>query len=329
MNAIVRGWCPSLARPMATGDGLLSRVSPLGGAMTAEQARALATASLRHGNGVLQLTSRAAIQVRGLTAASADRFARDITSVGFTDASRVVRPPLAGDDPGIAPSAAALCDVIERALLGWSPLPKKFAVAVDAGGVLPTGDPGCDVVVRYAGRRWTVVRGHRTRSRASAVGWYAYGGAEAGAFVLGLPFGSVTADDLANLADRIGAGTIRPTPWRAFAITGPAARDAASTPGFIADPDDPRLRVFACPGAPACASASVRARDAAASIAAMRPAYTVHVSGCTKGCAHAGAARVTLVGADGRYDLVRDGRASDTPSLRGLTVAQAIAAVAA
>jgi len=173
------------------------------------------------------------------------------------------------------------------------------------------------------------------RVRASATGWYAYvghGGASSssGAFVLGLPFGSTTAADLASLADRIGAGTIRPTPWRAFAVTGPAACDAAaSTPGFIADPDDPRLRVFACPGAPACASASVPVRDDAARIAALRPAYRVHVSGCTKGCAHAGPTPVALVGEDGYYDLVRDGRTSDVPSLSRLTIAQAIAAIAA
>ncbi len=49
----------------------------------------------------------------------------------------------------------------------------------------------------------------------------------------------------------------------------------------------------------------------------------LHVSGCEKGCAHPGAARVTLVGRDGRYDLVDDGVASDAPTLRNLTLAQA------
>jgi precorrin-3B synthase len=44
----------------------------------------------------------------------------------------------------------------------------------------------------------------------------------------------------------------------------------------------------------------------------------LHVSGCAKGCAHAQAAAVTLVGREGRYDLVLDGRAGDRPILAGL-----------
>jgi precorrin-3B synthase len=46
----------------------------------------------------------------------------------------------------------------------------------------------------------------------------------------------------------------------------------------------------------------------------------LHVSGCAKGCAHPRAVPLTLVGRDGLYDLVRDGAASDSPALRGLTL---------
>ena len=44
----------------------------------------------------------------------------------------------------------------------------------------------------------------------------------------------------------------------------------------------------------------------------------MHVSGCAKGCAHARAAAVTLVGRDGRYDMVLDGRAANEPVLADL-----------
>ena len=330
MTAMVRGWCPSLVRPMATGDGLLARLSPQGGAMTAEQARALAAASLRHGNGVLQVTSRAAIQVRGLSAASTERFACEVTEAGLLDASRVVRPPLIGDDPATASDTGALCTVIERALFDWSPLPKKFGVAVDAGGVLPTGEAGCDVVLRYGAGGWSVARGRRTERSAAPIGWHEYDRGGRGAFVIGLPFGMAKAVALARLADRMGDGAIRTTPWRAFALTGLNARAVGeSSAGFIADPLDPRLNVFACPGAPSCGSAEAATLEPASRVAVLRLPYSVHVSGCTKGCAHPGAAAVTLVGVDGCYALVRDGRASDPPSLRGLSISHAIAAVAA
>jgi precorrin-3B synthase len=44
----------------------------------------------------------------------------------------------------------------------------------------------------------------------------------------------------------------------------------------------------------------------------------VHVSGCAKGCARQEKAPVTLVGRDGRYDLVLSGTAADTPVRTGL-----------
>ena len=39
----------------------------------------------------------------------------------------------------------------------------------------------------------------------------------------------------------------------------------------------------------------------------------VHVSGCPKGCAHPGAAALTIVGIEGRCGLVQTGSARDAP----------------
>jgi precorrin-3B synthase len=135
---------------------------------------------------------------------------------------------------------------------------------------------------------------------------------------------------LAGSADAAGARELRLTPWRAMLIPLPSLAAAqtlsAVLSGFILDPDDRRRRVAACPGAPACAQATTATRDDAAMLAAHLPAgsgVSVHVSGCEKGCAHPHAAPITLVGRNGRYDLVRDGAASAAPALRGLTAAQA------
>ena len=59
MNApsLRRGWCPGARRPMETGDGLLVRVHPPGGALSAAQARALADAAEACGNGLLDVTA--------------------------------------------------------------------------------------------------------------------------------------------------------------------------------------------------------------------------------------------------------------------------------
>ncbi len=170
----------------------------------------------------------------------------------------------------------------------------------------------------------------------SAVGYISYSEAR-GAFGAGLPFGRIEADTLAALArlsERFGDGTLRTTPWRSLLIVGVDAVSAArlgeeiTTLGLIADPMDARLRIFACVGAPACQSASVDARGDASRIAAVLGATgagSIHVSGCAKSCAHRGPASITLVGREGRYDLIRNGAAADRPSLTGLAAEDAIA----
>ena len=164
-----RGWCPSLHEPMRTGDGLLSRVKPPGGRLTAAAARLVARAATLHGNGTVELTSRGNLQVRGLTDASAPRFAAAMVAAGLAcadaDAERrrnVMPTPLAGDDPAVAADAAALAGGIE-AMLAAEPalaaLPGKFGFAVDGGGVLGLAEPA-DVAVRTDGaRHWIVLDG--------------------------------------------------------------------------------------------------------------------------------------------------------------------------
>ena len=62
----VKGWCPGALRPMQSGDGLIVRVRPCCGAFSLEQARGLADLARRLGNGHIDLTRRANLQLRGL-----------------------------------------------------------------------------------------------------------------------------------------------------------------------------------------------------------------------------------------------------------------------
>jgi precorrin-3B synthase len=150
---------------------------------------------------------------------------------------------------------------------------------------------------------------------------------------IGLPFGRISAEHLKVLADNAGhngAREIRLTPWRTIFVPLPsedeARRVANDLPkgAFILDPADPRRRVAACVGAPACRSATTAIREDAARLAALvgEDAF-LHVSGCSKGCAYPRAAPISLIGNNSLYDLVRDGRPSDSPVLRGLTLDEA------
>jgi precorrin-3B synthase len=151
------------------------------------------------------------------------------------------------------------------------------------------------------------------------------------------PFGSWHADQLhhvADLAERFAEAELRLTPWRAILIPAIASgavghvKSECQRTGLITDMSDPRRHIAACAGAPACGSASVETRDIAAALAPLlRRGDTLHVSGCAKSCASSSAASVTLVGHDGGFDLVRKGKAGDTPSLFGLSPEEARVAV--
>ena len=140
-------------------------------------------------------------------------------------------------------------------------------------------------------------------------------GLTASGWLCALAFGQCGADTLAALARH---GALRATPWRMLLVEG--ATEPPQVAGLIHDPDDPLLRMVACSGAPACPQAlqptRSLARSLARDLAPLLPTQlplgaVVHVSGCAKGCAHPGAAYLTLVGQPDGFGLVRNGRAAD------------------
>ncbi len=156
---------------------------------------------------------------------------------------------------------------------------------------------------------------------------------------LAAPFGRLDHAMLrraAALAESIGTSEIRLTPWRTLllplaspaAVAGP---DEDALAGFITEPGDPRLAVAACVGMSGCERGTTPTHADAAHLAVRLGAIDgpLHVSGCEKGCAKPSASPITLVGREGRYDLVRDGRPGDRPLLRGLSLQAAGDAIAA
>jgi precorrin-3B synthase len=128
-------------------------------------------------------------------------------------------------------------------------------------------------------------------------------------FGVGLPFGAGDAEQwnaLAELADVFGDGELRVASTRCVLLLGvkesDAARlaDAARVCGFIVEARDPLLRVVACSGAPACSAAWNETRQLARALAdQLSPLLarhaSLHVSGCSKGCASSAVADVTIV----------------------------------
>lgn len=121
--------------------------------------------------------------------------------------------------------------------------------------------------------------------------------------LIGVAFGRISAETFAQL------GTIRLTPWRMLVIEGPTP----NADELITDPTDPRLRIVSCTGASGCAQAQGDTRNLAARLAARLPDDAfLHVTGCTKNCAHPGHAPLTVTATPDGYDLARDGETTHT-----------------
>ncbi|MGX5850461.1 precorrin-3B synthase [Mesorhizobium sp. PL10] len=444
MNAFSRrGACPALSAPMQTGDGLLVRLNPVAGGLSPKSLIGLCETALRHGNGIMEVTARGSLQIRGLTAESAALLAAEVDALGIAVRTGVPveTGPLAGIDPHEIADPRALAERIRAAVeeAGLTPrLGPKVSVVVDGGGQLAldavTADVRLSAVRGGAGVVWAMSvagdgqsakrlatveedaardiavavlrmvaeKGREAHARdllerqlASLAGWHSVappsvlpdisptrgeiGSSAAGASLsarndatlvigergndssisplagemsgrteggvqdrrpigtfdltanatalgLGLPYGSMPADKLIALAQQaltLGTSAIRLAPGRALLFLGqPAAANhlleaKAKSLGFVTTATDPRIRIAACPGTPACASGRIATRDIAETIAAQNADildFTLHISGCAKGCAHPGPAALTLVGGENGAGLVVNATAKPLPA---------------
>ncbi len=381
---------------MPTGDGLLVRLYPPLGRLTAGQLQAIATAARTCGNGLLDISRRGNLQIRGVFAHLHPAMVEQLAAAGLGGPGqrRTIVSPLAGLDPIDHVDAAALALLVEAALRSVEGLPGKLAIVVDGGGrfplvefdaeiyavavssgsitvglaaadgplwcgttspaALPSAlvamltdfagavgaeeslamrDAPADLRARLADTaRLAPPTVPTQRAMAPRAGPLQMPGGRAGV-VLALPFGRCDADQLTQIArwaERFGGGGVRLSPWRGIVIPEVRRQDlrtliaSASGAGLIIEPADPRLAVFACPGQPDCANASVMTRrDAARLAAAARPllqtGVQIHVSGCAKGCAHPGPAALTLVGDNGAYRVVVEGSPRD-PAVGRLSI---------
>jgi precorrin-3B synthase len=371
-----RGACPGIAEPMPTGDGLLARLIPrqpiaLGDFFS------LLDASIDCGNGVIEVTQRGSLQIRGLSTLSAPLFADTITSLGLGEEQGppLLSAPLLGmtkgaadlhplvtqlrtelsNNPrltGLGPKVSVVLDgdpwlldsvsadlrlvlesdgrlqisiagsAADAKYLGWAEPDRAAAIAAfileQIAGRGPTArardfstPQELSALRSMLAAELTAQPAPARRALAEPLGIRALA---CGRVVLGiaLPFGYAHAAVLQRLlmaAARYGASSVRPAPGRTLLMIGlPATASsdvaaAAAALGFIVDRNDVRRFVIACAGAPACASAKLSTRQLAPAIADAAHALLdgsilIHVSGCSKGCAHAGVAALTLVGPD-------------------------------
>lgn len=350
----VKGWCPGALKPMESGDGLVVRIRPRMAHLTAAQLTGIAEAALSHGNGVVELTARANVQLRGVTPTGHPLLVAALDQLGLIDADvaseshrNVVVTPFWHDA-----ETETLTENLYAALRNMPELPEKFGFSVDTGEERVLADTSADIRIER-GPTGLILRadgatGGQEVTAAEIVSqavkmaeWFvASNGADQGrgrmaahlarvrlpfdtsavpvakaraatpgptndGALIAFEFGTLRAELLADLAAL--ALCIRVTPWRMLLLQGAAIAPRA---GVITDETDPRLRVVACSGAPACPQALQETRGLAGRLAPHMPeGKLLHVSGCGKGCAHPGPADLTLSATLHGFAIVPNGKA--------------------
>ena len=374
-----KGWCPTTLVPMQSGDGLIVRVKPPYGRLTAAQAQGVADISARYGNGFIDITSRANLQIRGVSEPSLPSVITQLTALD-----------LASADAARDRLSLIVAPFTEPHMLGWQcaqklyeaasslpEVPAKFGFAIDTGTRRYLENASADVrletdeagalLIRCDGQqtgfktsldtlisdintllRWYLDQqeeGQRLprmaklsaicpvpeaftgiMPRHSCVEIGVAAGLETAAdkAVIAVPFGQCDADSLALLGQQTTEIVV--TINRCLIVDAKARKIG----GFIAEPQDGRLAIIACPGAPACASATMETRPLAEQLAEKlaehyassdHPSHDkiYHISGCTKGCAAPRATDFCIIGTDKDYAVIENGCAWEHPSITSLS----------
>jgi precorrin-3B synthase len=135
---VIQGWCPGALRPMLSGDGWILRVRPPGGRLVPQQAREIARLARAHGNGTIDLSSRANIHLRGITEQSYAPLIEGLDALGLIDENpeaeerrNIVLSPFWSADDGSVELATALAKSLTAP--DAPRLPAKFGFAIDCG----------------------------------------------------------------------------------------------------------------------------------------------------------------------------------------------------
>lgn len=175
MSQLRRGTCPGVSEPMLTGDGLLARLMPWA-PIPLEALVTLCDASQTHGNGIMEVTQRGSLQVRGLSSASAPAFAQTVAALGLgaEDGPPILTSPLLGLDAQERVDLRALVTALRKELTNHADIASigpKVSVLIDGGGALHLDNVPADLrlQVSTASRFYLSIAGDAAAS--TRLGW--------------------------------------------------------------------------------------------------------------------------------------------------------------
>jgi precorrin-3B synthase len=208
-----------------------------------------------------------------------------------------------------------------RHVLAEMPL-EVFLERVSRGVRSPSAGEGCDKAgtafngsIVATGSRLIAAFGRSYSG--SALGLYPQSDARLVAVGAAIPLGRLTSATLrtiAQLATQYGDATLRFTPWQSLLLPNIPVQYAATVldglqaDGLICNPEHPLAQLIACTGSAGCGKGLSDTKADALTLAArfeqLNLRLPVHLSGCSRSCAAAHVAPVTLLATTaGHYDL--------------------------
>ncbi len=299
--------CPGVLRPHLAADGAMVRIRIPGGQTTGAALVRLGTLATAYGNGLLQLTSRGSLQIRGLADPVPDDFVAAVAAAGLLPSAahervrNIVASPLTGLSGGRAdlrPLVIALDEEL-RAAADLAELSGRFLFALDDGRgdvlTLPFGvayqalDPDRGVIMAGDQRRLVtmieaapaLIDAARSALRPELVEGRESGASTGSARITTIPVGVIgdhagvvvplgflTPEQLAAVHAAAGNGPVVVTPWRGLVIPYAAGRvPELAAAGLVVDDASPWTLITACVGAPYCAKARMETLAAARELA--------------------------------------------------------------
>jgi precorrin-3B synthase len=314
--------CPGVLRPHQAEDGAVVRLRIPGGRTTGSVLAGISQLSQQYGNGEVQLTTRASLQIRGLSNPLPTALVDEIADLGLLPSAthdrvrNIVASPLTGIVGGRA-DLRVMIDELDRALLAepeLADLSGRFLFAIDDGrgdvselpfnlayvaesaaaGHVLDGSRQRPVRVATSDAVPTLIRRAHDQLTASTFvaaqptseepDWPPLGEVAGAASVL-VPLGQLTAEQAATVVGCARQGPVIVTPWRALIVPGAAARlPHLVDAGLVADQHSGWALVSACVGAPHCVRTTLDTRTVAVGLVANRVHERVHVSGCERRC---------------------------------------------
>jgi precorrin-3B synthase len=247
---------------MAAGDGLVVRVRPPQGELTPAQAMGLAHLADRFGCGVVELTNRANLQLRGVEEAAHAPLLHGLAALGLlhgdADAEgrrNIVIDPFRGlgEDRQTRIATLLSSGLTDAALAG---LPSKFGFVVDAGATRQLSDVSGDIRLEASDNRLMV------RADGAPTGRQVADEGEAAATAMALArwfiaSGGVGSDGRGRMARHLAvtslpkalAGGLPPNPAAPVPCPGPHAGATLAAAAF-GQLHSRELRILAASGAP-------------------------------------------------------------------------------